>query len=257
VDVGNERELFLSAFAQKIPVLLKGPTGCGKTRFVEAMAFALNLPLITVSCHEDLSAADLVGRYLFRNNETVWEDGPLTLAVRYGGICYLDEIVEARNDTTVVIHSLTDHRRILYVDRTQEVVQAHAEFMMVLSYNPGYQNIAKDIKESTKQRFAALTFGYPPVCLETRILIEEAGVAEQLAQSLAELGAKIRNLKGFGLHEGVSTRLLVYAGRLTASGIPPRDACRTAIINVLTDDSDVAASIQDLIDLHFPAGAGT
>ena len=251
VEVGQERDVFLKSFGERIPLLLKGPTGCGKTRFVEKMAYSLGLPLVTVSCHEDLSAADLVGRYLFKDNQTLWEDGPLTLAVRYGGICYLDEIVEARNDTTVIIHSLTDHRRILYIDKTQEVVRAHPEFTMVLSYNPGYQNITKDLKESTKQRFAALNFGYPPTDLEARIVATESGVDDENARSLADMGAKIRNLKGFGLNEGVSTRLLVYAGKLIASGLDPRTACRVAIGDVLTDDVEVAASVQDIIDLFY------
>ncbi len=253
-EIGREREVFLTAFRRQVPLLLKGPTGCGKTRFVESMAYELDLPLVTVSCHEDLSAADLVGRYLFRDNQTVWEDGPLTLAVRYGGICYLDEIVEARNDTTVIIHSLTDHRRILYIDKTQEVVRAHADFMMVLSYNPGYQNITKDLKESTKQRFSALSFTYPPPETEARILIEESGVGPASARTLADMGARIRNLKGFGLNEGVSTRLLVYAGKLMASGLDPVISCRVAIRDVLTDDPDVAASVADVIALYFPEG---
>jgi len=252
IPVGQERKFFLSAFKQQIPLLLKGPTGCGKTRFVESVAYEMGLPLITVSCHEDLSAADLVGRYLFKDNQTVWEDGPLTLAVRYGGICYLDEIVEARNDTTVIIHSLTDHRRILYIDKTQEVVRAHPGFVMVLSYNPGYQNVTKDLKESTKQRFGAITFDYPPVDLEARILVEEAGIELAAARVLAELGSKVRNLKGYGLNEGVSTRLLVYAGKLIADGIAPREACVGAISNVLTDDLEVASSVVDVISLFFP-----
>ena len=252
LEVGQERNVFLKSFAERIPLLLKGPTGCGKTRFVEKMAHSLGLPLITVSCHEDLSAADLVGRYLFKDNQTLWEDGPLTLAVRHGGICYLDEIVEARNDTTVIIHSLTDHRRILYIDKTQEVVRAHPEFMMVLSYNPGYQNITKDLKESTKQRFAALNFGYPPPDLEARIVATESRVDAGNARVLADMGAKIRNLKGFGLNEGVSTRLLVYAGKLVASGLDPRTACGVAVGDVLTDDVEVAASVQDIIDLFYP-----
>jgi len=253
VELGGERELFLGAFAQWIPLLLKGPTGCGKTRFVERMAYELKVPLVTVSCHEDLSAADLVGRYLFKDNQTVWEDGPLTLAVRYGGICYLDEIVEARNDTTVIIHSLTDHRRILYIDKTQEVVRAHSDFMMVLSYNPGYQNVTKELKESTKQRFAALTLDYPPVAAEARIVAGEGGIEPATARMLAEMAAKIRNLKGFGLNEGVSTRLLVYAAKLIASGIAPSAVCSAAVADVLTDDQEINATIQDIVRLYFPA----
>ncbi|MBS3762624.1 MAG: MoxR family ATPase [Planctomycetes bacterium] len=253
VTVGGETDFFKSAFEQKIPLLLKGPTGCGKTRFVERMAYEMELPLITVSCHEDLSAADLVGRFLFKQNETVWEDGPLTLAVRYGGICYLDEIVEARNDTTVIVHSLTDHRRLLYIDKIQEVIRAHPDFMMVLSYNPGYQNVRKDLKESTKQRFSAISFDYPPVDLETRIVMEEAGIKERLARTLAEMGEKIRNLKGYGLEEGASTRLLVYAAKLIVGGVAPRDACVGAISRVLTDDNEIMASVEDILNLYFPA----
>jgi nitric oxide reductase NorQ protein len=256
VEIGHEREVFRRAVAEQIPLLLKGPTGCGKTRFVERMAYELELPLITVSCHEDLSAADLVGRYLFRDNQTVWEDGPLTLAVRHGAICYLDEIVEARNDTTVIIHSLTDHRRILYIDKTQEVVHAAPRFVMVLSYNPGYQNITKDLKESTKQRFAALNFSYPPAALEAEILAREAGVCPEHALRLAEMAARIRNLKGFGLNEGVSTRLLVYAGKLMVAGFPAHDSCVVAIGDVLSDDPDVAGAVHDIIGLHFPAESG-
>lgn len=255
VEIGDERDVFVRAFEQKIPLLLKGPTGCGKTRFIERMAWTLSLPLITVSCHEDLSAADLVGRYLFRDNQTVWEDGPLTLAVRHGGICYLDEIVEARNDTTVVIHSLTDHRRILYIDKTQEVVRAHPDFMMVLSYNPGYQNVTKELKESTKQRFAALTFSYPPPATEAVIVQRESGANIEVCRTLADMAVRIRNLKGFGLTEGVSTRLLVYAGRMIVSGLSPGVACRVGIRDVLTDDPDMAETIDDIIGLYFPEDA--
>ncbi len=252
VPVGKECEFFRSAFEQNIPLLLKGPTGCGKTRFVESMAWEMELPLITVSCHEDLTAADLVGRYLFKDNQTVWEDGPLTLAVRYGGICYLDEIVEARNDTSVIIHSLTDHRRLLYIDKTQEVVRAHPHFMMVLSYNPGYQNVRKELKESTKQRFTALNFDYPPQELEARIIAEEAGIDMGSAQKLAQVGKKVRNLKGYGLSEGAGTRLMVYAGMLMAGGLPPRTACEGAITNTVTDDEEIAASIEDILDIFYP-----
>ncbi|HBE03008.1 MAG TPA: AAA family ATPase, partial [Spirochaetia bacterium] len=225
---GNEENIFAHAFQEKIPVVLKGPTGCGKTRFIEHMAYTLDLPLSTVSCHEDLTGGDLVGRFVFRNNETVWEDGPLTLAVRHGGLCYLDEIVEARNDTTVIIHSLTDDRRLLFIDKTREVLQAHEKFLMVLSYNPGYQNIMKDLKESTKQRFISLVFTHPDAQTEKKIIISESGTDEQTAGKLASLGEKIRNLKGYGLSEGVSTRLLVYAGRMIRSGVNPSAACRSA-----------------------------
>ena len=252
VPIASECDYFAGAFNQQVPLLLKGPTGCGKTRFVERMAYEFGLPLITISCHEDLSAADLVGRYLFKDNQTVWEDGPLTLAVRYGGICYLDEIVEARNDTTVIIHSLTDHRRLLYIDKTQEVIHAHPRFLMALSYNPGYQTITKDLKESTKQRFCALTFDYPPVDVEARIVAEEAAISGDTSRILAEMAAKIRNLKGYGLNEGASTRLLVYAAKMIASGIDPNAACRITVADVLTDDVEIRDSIIDIVNLYFP-----
>ena len=252
VCIGNERDMFRGAFEQKIPLLLKGPTGCGKTRFVERMAYEMALPLVTVSCHEDVAAAVLVGRFLGRDNETVWEDGPLTLAVKHGGICYLDEIVEARNDTTVIIHSLTDHRRILYIDKIQQLIHAHPDFIMVLSYNPGYQNITKDLKESTKQRFAALSFDYADLETEARILTEESGISSEMARALADMGSKIRNLKGFGLNEGVSTRLLVYAGKLIASGIAPHEACTVTVSDILSDDQEIIESIRDIITLYFP-----
>jgi nitric oxide reductase NorQ protein len=251
IPQGNEEELFTHAFRQRVPLILKGPTGCGKTRFVEHMASHLDLPLVTVSCHEDLTAADLVGRFLFKGNETVWQDGPLTLAVRYGAICYLDEIVEARKDTTVIIHSLTDDRRMLFIDQTGEVLRAHADFMMVLSYNPGYQNVVKDLKQSTKQRFASLQFGYPPADTETRIVVSETGVEEETARQLAEMAGEIRQLKGFGLEEGASTRLLVYAGRLIQDGMDPLTACTTSISNVLSDDPEMIESLQDIVNAHF------
>ena len=251
VPLGDEEEIFRHAFESRIPLIVKGPTGCGKTRFVEYMAHRLDVPLVTVSCHEDLTAADLVGRFLLQDDQTVWQDGPLTLAVRYGGICYLDEIVEARKDTTVIIHSLTDDRRILYIDKTGEVIRAHPRFMVVLSYNPGYQSIVKDLKHSTKQRFASLHFDHPPVAVETQILATETGLDRETASRLAEMGEKIRGLKGFGLEEGVSTRLLVYAGRLIAAGLAPAIACRAAISRTLTEEADVLESIDGIIDLYF------
>ena len=251
VPQGDEATIFRAAFESHIPLIIKGPTGCGKTRFIEYMAYSLGLPLITVSCHEDLTAADLVGRFLFRDDQTEWHDGPLTLAVRYGGICYLDEIVEARKDTTVIIHSLTDDRRILYVDKTGEVIRAHPKFMMVLSYNPGYQSIVKDLKQSTKQRFGSLVFTHPPVDVETRIIQTETGLPEQDSAKLAEMGARIRELKGFGLDEGVSSRLLVYVGRLVKSGLPAREACACAISRTLTDEVEVMASIDNIVQLYF------
>lgn len=251
IPQGNEEAVFRAAFTSRLPALLKGPTGCGKTRFVEHMAFVLGLPLITVSCHEDLTAADLVGRFLFRDDQTVWQDGPLALAVRYGGICYLDEIVEARKDTTVVIHSLTDDRRMLYLDKTGEVVRAHPDFMVVLSYNPGYQSIVKDLKHSTRQRFVSLAFVHPTVAVDTRIIASETGLPEADSRRLAEMGARIRELQGFGLEEGVSTRLLVYAGRLMQTGLAPLDACRAAISRTLTDERDIGEAIDDIAKLHF------
>ena len=251
IPQSNEEQVFAAAFRAKMPLILKGPTGCGKTRFVEYMAHTLGIPLITVSCHEDLTAADLVGRFLFRDNETVWQDGPLTLAVRYGGVCYLDEVVEARKDTTVIIHSLTDHRRTLYIDKTGELVHAHPDFMMVLSYNPGYQSIVKDLKQSTKQRFASLVFDHPPVELEREIIHSETGLDLETSAQLAEMGAKIRELQGFGLEEGVSTRLLVYVGRLMLEGLGAVEASTVAVAQTLTDDSEVLSSVQDVVQLYF------
>jgi len=247
----DEEKIFRAAFQSRIPLIVKGPTGCGKTRFIEHMAYKLDLPLVTVACHEDLTAADLVGRFLFKDNETVWQDGPLTLAVRHGGLCYLDEIVEARKDTTVIIHSLTDDRRLLYIDKTGEVIRAHPRFMMVLSYNPGYQSIVKDLKESTKQRFVSLVFGQPDVDVETRIIRTESDLSETDSRKLAEMGSKIRALKGFGLDEGVSSRLLVYVGRLIKQGLSPVDACTSAISHTLTDETEVWSSIQDIVQLYF------
>jgi nitric oxide reductase NorQ protein len=247
----DEERTFRVAFETNIPLIIKGPTGCGKTRFIEHMAHALDLPLVTVSCHEDLTAADLVGRFLFRDEQTVWHDGPLTLAVRFGGICYLDEIVEARKDTTVIIHSLTDDRRILYIDKTGEVVQAHPHFMMVLSYNPGYQSIVKELKHSTKQRFASLAFTHPALDVEARIIQTETGLPEADSRKLAEMGARIRQLQGFGLDEGVSTRLLVYVGRLVRGGLPVLEACHAAVSQTLTEDPEVLDSIEHVVQLYF------
>jgi len=248
---GDECELFETAFRRRLPLLIKGPTGCGKTRFVAHMAARLGLPLETVACHDDLTAADLTGRHLIKNEETVWSDGPLSRAVRRGGVCYLDEIVEARKDTTVIIHSLSDYRRMLYVDKTGEVIHAHPDFMMVLSYNPGYQSIVKDLKQSTKQRFASLVFAHPSVPQETTIIQTETGLSAEDSRRLAEMGAKIRELKGFGLDEGVSSRLLVYAGKLVEAGLTPVQACTYAIGQTLTDESEVMASIVDIVSLYF------
>lgn len=251
IPQGNEEEVFRAAFESNIPLIIKGPTGCGKTRFIEHVAYGLGLPLVTVSCHEDLTAADLVGRFLFKNDQTVWQDGPLTLAVRHGGICYLDEIVEARKDTTVIIHSLTDDRRILYIDKRGEVLRAHESFMMVLSYNPGYQSVLKDLKQSTKQRFASLIFSHPSPEIEKKIIRTETGLSEDVSAKLAEMAMKIRQLKGFGLDEGASTRLLVYVGRLMAAGLSPYDAASSAVSQTLTDDAEVMGSVNDIVKLYF------
>ncbi|MAG13515.1 MAG: AAA family ATPase [Spirochaetales bacterium] len=251
ISQDDEIRIFTAAFKSRIPLIIKGPTGCGKTRFIEFMAYRLKLPLLTVSCHEDLTASDLVGRYLFRDRETHWHDGPLTMAVRYGGICYLDEIVEARKDTSVIIHSLTDDRRMLYLDKTGEVVKAHPDFMMVLSYNPGYQSIVKDLKQSTKQRFASLFFGYPDTDVETQIVKTETDMPEEESRRLAQMGAKIRELKGFGLDEGVSTRLLVYVGRLMKVGLSPLEASTAAISRTLVDEEEVMESIHHIVNLYF------
>ncbi len=249
--IGGEIGLFEAAYATQIPVLLKGPTGCGKTRFMEYMAWRLKRPLITVSCHDDLTAADLVGRYLITNNETVWIDGPLAHAVRCGGICYLDEIVEARKDTTVVIHPLADDRRILPMEKHGEVLRAPPEFLLAMSYNPGYQSVLKELKQSTRQRFVAIEFTYPHAALEKKIVMTETGVAPELADQLIRLAEMTRNLKGSGLDEGASTRLLVHAGKLVARGIPARDACAGSIAGALTDDPDMLRAVNELITSLF------
>ncbi len=243
---GGEIALFEGAYQNRIPVLLKGPTGCGKTRFMEHMAWRLKRPLITVSCHDDLTASDLVGRYLIKGGETVWIDGPLAHAVRAGGICYLDEVVEARKDTTVVIHPLADDRRVLPVEKTGEVLTAPPEFLLAISYNPGYQSVLKDLKQSTRQRFVALEFDYPSPDLEQRIVEHESGVGGEVAAKLVKFAQMTRNLKGSGLEEGASTRLLVHAGKLMTHGIDPRAACRGAIAQALTDDPEMLGAIQEL-----------
>jgi nitric oxide reductase NorQ protein len=242
----NEIEIFEASYANGIPVLLKGPTGCGKTRFMEHMAWKLGRPLITVSCHDDLTAADLVGRYLIVGGETRWSDGPLTRAVRGGGICYLDEIVEARKDTTVVIHPLADDRRALPIEKTGELLAAAPEFCLAISYNPGYQSVLKDLKQSTRQRFVSIEFDYPPADQETRIIMKESGLDQEMAQRLVKFAGMTRNLKGSGLEEGASTRLLVHAGKLMSSGIDPRTACRGAISETLTDDPEMLKAINEL-----------
>ena len=249
--IGDEVALFESAHRRRLPVLLKGPTGCGKTRFVEYMAWRLQRPLVTVACHDDLTTADLVGRYLIVGNETVWVDGPLTAAVRAGAICYLDEIVEARKDTTVVIHPLADARRILAVDKRGELVAAPADFMLVVSYNPGYQSVLKEIKPSTRQRFVALDFDYPEAAIEAGIVAAEGGVDAQTARRLVKLAELTRNLKGAGLDEGASTRLLVHAAQLIADGVQPATACTAAVARALTDDPEMTGTLDDLVHAVF------
>ena len=266
VPVGDEIELFEAAYKQKLPLIFKGPTGCGKTRFVEYMAYRLglelnkvkkedeggvNLPLVTIACHEDLTASDLVGRYLLEGDQTVWLDGPLTRAVKVGGICYLDEIAEARKDTTVLIHPLTDHRRILPVEKKGELLEAAEGFLLVLSYNTGYQRALKDLKQSTRQRFVSIEFDYPPRDVEAEIVQHEAGIDSDTAMQLAKLGEKVRNLKEHGLGEGASTRLLIYAGKLIAQGIAPRRACQVSINWAITDDIQVQQSITEIIASIF------
>ncbi|MFO0775789.1 MAG: CbbQ/NirQ/NorQ/GpvN family protein [Nitrospiraceae bacterium] len=247
----GEVALFTTAATQRLPVLLKGPTGCGKTRFVQHMAHRLGRPLISVACHEDLTASDLVGRYLLKGQDTVWIDGPLTLGVRHGAIVYLDEVVEARKDTTVIIHPLTDDRRMLPIEKRGEVVQAADNFLLVLSYNPGYQSVLKDLKQSTRQRFVAIEFDYPSRAVETQVLVREAGVTPEVAASLVTLGEKVRNLRNHGLDEGVSTRLLVYAGTLMKQGIPAAHACDAAVVRPLTDDPDMQRTLTELVKAIF------
>jgi len=274
VASSDEVEIFEAAYRQRVPVLLKGPTGTGKTRFVEYMAWKLGqplsivkdgakaakngnasngaVPLVTVACHEDLTASDLVGRYLLDAAGTRWIDGPLTRAVRVGGICYLDEVVEARKDTTVIIHPLTDHRRLLTIDKLGEVVEAAESFLLVVSYNPGYQNVLKDLKHSTRQRFVALEFQFPDTTREAKIIEHESGVDAQNAQQLAQLGHKVRNLREHGLKEGASTRVLIYAGRLIKEGIAPRRACQVAVTWGITDDPQVQRSLEEVVSAIFP-----
>jgi nitric oxide reductase NorQ protein len=250
-STGKEVALYEAAYAARLPVMLKGPTGCGKSRFVEHMAWKLGKPLITVACNEDMTASDLVGRYLLDANGTRWLDGPLTLAARHGAICYLDEIVEARQDTTVVIHPLTDHRRTLPLDKKGELVTAHADFQLVISYNPGYQSLMKDLKQSTKQRFTAFDFDYASSKLETSILSKETGLNEVISGQLVKIAQAARNLKGHGLDEGISTRLLVYAATLIKGGVAPRDACRMALVRPITDDADIRDTLDHAVDATF------
>jgi nitric oxide reductase NorQ protein len=248
---GKEVALYEAAYRNRLPVMVKGPTGCGKSRFIEYMAWKLNKPLITVACNEDMTASDLVGRYLLEANGTRWLDGPLTVAARIGAICYLDEIVEARQDTTVVIHPLTDHRRVLPLDKKGELIEAHPDFQLVISYNPGYQSLMKDLKQSTKQRFTAFEFDYPDAALETTILAKETGLDEADAGKLVKIGQTARNLKGHGLDEGISTRLLVYAATLIKDGVDPLDACRMALVRPITDDADIRETLDHAIDATF------
>ena len=271
--VADEVTLFEAAYAVRMPMMLKGPTGCGKTRFVEYMAWRLGqpltvikdgvkvgangksaaaVPLVTVACHEDLTASDLVGRYLLDAAGTRWIDGPLTRAVKVGAICYLDEVVEARKDTTVIIHPLTDHRRLLTIDKLGEVVEAADNFLLVVSYNPGYQNVMKDLKHSTRQRFVALEFQFPDPPREAKIIAHESGVDGETALQLAKLGHKVRNLREHGLKEGASTRVLIYAGRLIKEGISPRRACHVAVTWGITDDAQVQRSLEEVVGAIFP-----
>ena len=247
----GEVALYEHAYAHRMPLILKGPTGCGKTRFVEAMAWRLGRPLVTLACNEDMTASDLVGRYLLDVDGTAWHDGPLTLAVRHGGICYLDEVVEARQDTTVVIHPLTDARRILPLDKKGEIVHAHPDFQLVVSYNPGYQSSSKDMKPSTRQRFAALEFDYPHDAVEAEIVAHEAQIDPALAKTLVGIAQRSRALKHHGLDEGISTRMLIYAGVLIRDGVAPRDSCDMTMTRALTDDPDMAAALRGFVDAAF------
>jgi len=247
----NEVSLYEAAYNARLPVMVKGPTGCGKSRFIEYMAWKLNKPLITVACNEDMTASDLVGRYLLDANGTRWLDGPLTTAARIGAICYLDEIVEARQDTTVVIHPLTDHRRTLPLDKKGELIEAHPDFQLVISYNPGYQSLMKDLKQSTKQRFVGFDFDYPTASVEAEILAKESSIETELAKQLVKIGHAARNLKGHGLDEGISTRLLVYAATLIKGGVEARAACRMALVRPITDDADIRETLDHAIDATF------
>ena len=249
--VADEVELFEAAYSTRMPMMLKGPTGCGKSRFVEYMAWKLGRPLITVACNEDITASDLVGRFLLDKDGTRWQDGPLTIAARIGAICYLDEIVEARQDTMVVIHPLTDHRRQLPLDKKGEIIEAHPDFQLVISYNPGYQSMMKDLKQSTKQRFGALDFDYPAEDVEVQIVAKESGVDEETARKLVRIAQRSRNLKGHGLDEGMSTRLLTYAGKMIAQGIDPVAACHLALVRPLTDDPDIRDTLDATVQTFF------
>ena len=251
LPVGNEVQVFETSYELKLPVMLKGPTGCGKTRFLEYMAWKLSRPLVTIACHEDLTASDLVGRYLLKGEQTVWSDGPLSLAVKHGAICYLDEVVEARKDTTVVIHPLTDDRRILPQEKRGLILEAHPSFLLVISYNPGYQSVMKDLKHSTRQRFTALEISHPPADKEKAIIMSETGVDEDVAGRLVRLGEMVRNLRQHGLEEGISTRLLVYAGKLISKGLQPSLACEVAATRPMTDDPEMQEAIAEIVSGIF------
>ncbi len=248
----NEIELFEAAAHMRLPILIKGPTGCGKTRFIEHMGEKLKRKVYTVICHDDLSAADLIGRHLIDENGTFWQDGPLTKAVREGGICYLDEIIEARKDTTVVLHSLADYRRVLPIDRTGEVIEAHPDFMLVVSYNPGYQNILKGMKPSTKQRFISLEFHYPSPEREKEVIMGESGVDDANARKLVSLATDIRRLDETDIQEAVSTRLLVYGAKLIVQGFNPYQACYHSIVQSLSDEDEILAVLEKLLQLYYP-----
>ncbi len=249
--VADEVELFQAAYSVRMPMMLKGPTGCGKTRFVEYMAHTLGKPLITVACNEDMTASDLVGRFLLDAQGTRWQDGPLAIAARHGALCYLDEVVEARQDTTVVIHPLTDNRRVLPLEKKGELVRAHPDFQLVISYNPGYQSLMKDLKQSTKQRFGALDFNYPEHAIESEIVAHEAVVSAAVADKLVSIAERARNLKGHGLDEGISTRMLIYAGSLIAHGVDARNACRVALVRPITDDPDMRDALDAAVTTFF------
>ena len=249
--VSDEVAVFEAAYSARMPMMLKGPTGCGKTRFVEYMAWRLKRPLITVACNEDMTASDLVGRFLLDANGTRWQDGPLAIAARHGAICYLDEVVEARQDTTVVIHPLTDNRRVLPLEKTSELVHAHPDFQLVISYNPGYQSVMKDLKQSTKQRFGALDFTYPEPHIEEEIVSHEAGVSTEIARKLVSIAKTARNLKGHGLDEGISTRMIIYAANLIAKHVEPKKACQVALVSPVTDDLDMRDALEAAVTTFF------
>ncbi len=246
LPIKDEVELFEIAYENQLPLMLKGPTGCGKTRFLSHMAYKMETPLITVACHEDLTTSDLVGRYLLDGSSTYWQDGPLTLAVKHGGICYLDEVVEARKDTTVVIHPLTDDRRILPMEKRGQILEATDNFMLTVSYNPGYQTVLKDLKQSTKQRFITITFDFPAASLEEEIIVHESGVGRKEASDLRKIAEKFRKMKNRGLDEEVSTRHLIYAGVLIRNGVEQRRACSTAMIDPITDDPEIKKTLEEL-----------